>query len=55
MEDELGKVTIDACVNATGTINLPLQVIGKAKRPRGFRGLRIDLQPIEYCGQKHPW
>ena len=36
MEDELGRVTIDACVNATGIINLPPQVIGKAKRPRRY-------------------
>ena len=49
------RVTINACANATGTIKLPLQVIGKAKRPRCFRGLRMELLPVEYCGQKSAW
>ena len=49
------RVTVNACANATGTIKLPLQVIGKAKRPRCFRGLRMDLLPVEYCGQKYAW
>ena len=49
------RVTINACANATGTIKLPLQVIGKAKHPRCFRGLRMDLLPVEYCGQKSVW
>ena len=49
------RVTINACSNVTGTIKLPLQVIGKAKNPRCFRGLRMDLLPVEYCGQKNAW
>ena len=51
------RVTINtcACANATGTIKLPLQVIGKAKRPRCFRGLWMELLPVEYCGQKRAW
>ena len=32
-----------------------LQVIRKAKCPRCFRGLRIELLPVEYCGQKSAW
>ncbi len=28
------RVTINACSNASGTIKLPLHLIGKAKRPR---------------------
>ena len=27
------RVTINACANATGTVKLPLQLIGKAKGP----------------------
>ena len=46
MEDEQGRVIINACVNATGTIKLPLQVIGKAKCPRCFRGLRMDCRVL---------
>lgn len=30
------RVTINACVNTSGTIKLPLQLIGKANRPRCF-------------------
>ena len=47
------RVTINAYANATGTIKLPLQLTGKAKCPRCFRGLRMDLLPVEYCGQKN--
>ena len=47
------KVTINACANATGSMKLPLQLIGKAIRPRCHRGLRIDLLPVKYCGHKN--
>ena len=49
------RVTINACANASGTIKLPLQVIEKAKHPRCFGGLRMELLPVEYCGQKSAW
>ena len=49
------RVTINACANASGTIKLPLQLIGKAKRPRCFCGLQMDLLPVEYQGQKNAW
>ena len=49
------RVTINACANATGSIKLPLQVIGTAKRPRCFRGVQMDLLPVEYQGQKNAW
>ena len=42
-------------VNASGTIKLPLHLIGKAKRPRCFKGLRMDLLPLKYSGQKNAW
>ena len=49
------RVTINACSNASGTIKLPLQVIGKANRPRCFKSVRMDLLPVEYCGQRNAW
>lgn len=49
------RVTINACANAAGSIKLPLQIIGKASRPRCFRNLRMDLLPVKYCGQKNAW
>lgn len=49
------RVTINACANASGSIKLPLQVIGKSKRPRCFRKLKMDLLPAQYKGQKNAW
>jgi len=34
---------------------IPLHVVGKAKRPKYFRDLRIELLPVECCGQKNAW
>ena len=49
---KIGK-EINACAYAMGTIKLPLQLIGKAKCPRCFRGLQMDLLPVKYHGQKN--
>ena len=49
------RVTINACSNATGSIKLPLHLIGKAKKPRCFKGLKMDLFPVKYSGQKNAW
>ena len=45
------RVNINTCSNASGTIKLPLQVIGKANRPRCFKSVRMDLLPVEYYGK----
>lgn len=47
------RVTINACSNASGTIKLPLQLIGKSKRPRCFKGVKMDLLPLKYSAQKN--
>lgn len=49
------RVTVNACANASGSIKLPLQLIGKAKRPRCFKNVNTDLLPVQYCGQKSAW
>ena len=49
------RITLNACANASGTIKLPLQVIGKAKRPRCFKGINMDLLPVKYSSQKNAW
>ena len=49
------RVTINACSNATGSIKLPLHLIGKAKKPRCFKGSKMDLFPVKYSGQKNAW
>ena len=49
------RVTLNACANASGMIKIPLQLIGKAKRPRCFKGINMDLLPVKYCSQKNAW
>ena len=49
------RVTINACSNATGTIKLPLQMIGKAKNPRCFKNIARDNLPLLYENQKNSW
>ena len=49
---KLSKDTINACTNAGSQIKLPLQATGKVKRSWFFRGTKMDLSSVEYCGQK---
>lgn len=49
------QVTFNVCSNASGTVKLPLQIIGKAKRPRCFKGVDLRLLPVNYCNQKNSW
>ena len=49
------RVIVNACWNATGTMKLPLQVIGKAKHPRCFKIMNMKLLPVEYNGQANEW
>ena len=49
------RVTLNVCSNASGTINLPLHLIGKARKPRCFKGVNMDLLPVKYSGQKNAW
>ena len=49
------RVTINACANASGSIKLPLLVIGKAKNPRCFRGVDQSTLPVVYRNQKNAW
>ena len=49
------RVTINLCSNASGTIKLPVHLIGKAKRPRCFRKVDMNLLPVKYTNQKNAW
>lgn len=49
------RVTINACANASGTIKLPLLLIGKAKNPRCFRNLNKNALPVVYRNQANAW
>ena len=46
---------INACANASGTIKLPLLLIGKAKNPRCFRNLNKEALPVVYRNQANAW
>lgn len=48
------RVTVMPCANASGTHKLKLLVIGKAKKPRSFKGTEVTL-PVNYCNQKGAW
>ena len=37
----IDRVTINVCANASGTIKLPLLLIGKDKNPRCFRNVLL--------------
>ena len=49
------QVTINACANVTGSIKLPLLVIGKSARPRCFRDINISDLNVTYRSQKNAW
>lgn len=47
------RVTVLACSNAAGTHKLKLLVIGKSKKPRAFKGVKVF--PVQYRGNKRGW
>lgn len=47
------RVTVMLCANSTGLHRLPLFLIGKAKKPRSFRGAKS--LPVVYGHQKKAW
>lgn len=49
------RVTLNVCSNVSGSIELPLHLIGKAKRPRCFKGINLELLPVKYSAQKNAW
>ncbi|XP_065834220.1 jerky protein homolog-like [Oscarella lobularis] len=49
------RVTILACSNASGSMKLPILVIGKTEKPRCFRGINTDSLPTLYCGKRNAW
>ncbi len=49
------RVTINACANASGTIKLPLLLIGKSKNPRCFKNIKRDQLPLIYENQSNAW
>uniref|UniRef100_A0A1B6M632 HTH CENPB-type domain-containing protein n=1 Tax=Graphocephala atropunctata TaxID=36148 RepID=A0A1B6M632_9HEMI len=50
------RVTILACSNVTGTLKLPLCVIGKSQKPRAFKNFKdASSLPVWYRAQRSAW
>lgn len=49
------RIIIMCCANATGLHKLNLCVVGKAKRPRAFKGTDLSNLPVTYFSQKSAW
>ena len=49
------RVTLNLCSNASGSIKVPVQLIGRFKQPRCFRGVKMELLPVIYSSQKNAW
>lgn len=46
------RITLIVCANATGTMKVPLAIVGKSKQPACFR---IRPSPLPYLAQPHVW
>ncbi|XP_030879716.1 tigger transposable element-derived protein 2 [Halichoerus grypus] len=49
------RIIIMCCANATGLHKLNLCVVGKAKKPRAFKGADLSNLPVTYFSQKSAW
>lgn len=49
------RLTVLACVNATGTHKLPLVCIGRGKRSRTFTSQESKSLPVHYYSQETAW
>lgn len=49
------RLTVVACVNASGSEKLPLWVIGKYARPRCFKRVNMHSLGCEYRANKNAW
>lgn len=49
------RLTIMTCSNATGSHKIKLTVIGKAKKPRSFKGTEMKYLPCDYYHHPKAW
>ncbi|GBM31826.1 Jerky -like [Araneus ventricosus] len=49
------RITIRCCGNASGDHKMKLLMIGKAKKPRSFKGTESNKLPVVYFNQKGAW
>lgn len=51
----MDRFTVLCCCNMTGTDKRKLLVIGKHQKPRCFKGINMDLLPVNYFFNKNSW
>ena len=49
------RMTLNLCSNASGTIKLPVHLIGKAQRPGCLQNMDMKLLPVKYTNQRNTW
>lgn len=49
------RITVLCCANGTGSHKIKLGIIGKAKKPRCFKGKEMHNLPVNYFHQKGAW
>lgn len=49
------RLTLMPCTNASGSHKLKLMVVGKAKKPRPFKNLKVEDLPVVYKAQSRAW
>lgn len=52
LKEQKERLTVMVCANGTGSLKIPLLVIGVAKMPRACRG---KVLPVTYTNQKGAW
>lgn len=49
------RLTVMPCTNASGSHKLKLMVVGKSKKPRPFKNLKMEDLPVVYKSQSRAW
>jgi len=52
---QMERVTINLCSNASGSIQLPVHIIGKSNKPRCFKNFNPSQHNIIYDSQRSSW
>ena len=49
------RLSVLLCANMSGSDKRKLLVIGKSRKPRCFKGIRVDLLPVTYRANENAW
>lgn len=51
----LDRITVLCCANMSGSDKRKLLIVGKAAKPRCFKGIAIERLPAQYLANKNAW